>query len=365
MALHLGFGGIEKYISSLCKMLEDNYEIEIISTYMVFDKPAFNFSDKIKITYLINDKPYFKEMKFSLNEFKILTFLKYFFKNLIIFINKNRLNIKAIKNINSDIIITTRDFHNKLVGKYANSKIMKIASEHNFHNNDEVYIKNLIASLKGFDYFVVVSNELKKFYKNKINSTKCVCIPNVIDEIYNEPKYNYNHNIVSVGRLSKEKGFADLLDVIDLVKKEIPNIHLDLIGDGNERENLELKVNALELTKNVTLHGFKEGKEKENIITKNSLYVMTSYSESFGIVLIEAMAYGLPCIAFDSASGAREVIIQKDLLIPSRDKYELSKKIIELLNNKEKLTNIGKENYDYCKQYLYSNVVKEWLNVLK
>ncbi len=365
LVLHLGFGGIEKYISSLCKMLEENCEIEIISTYKVLDKPAFDFSDKIKISYLINDRPYPREMKAALKKVKIFAFLKYLIKNSIMLMNKKILNIKAIKKINSDIIITTRDFHNNLVSRYANSKIMKIATEHNFHNDDKSYINNLTSSLKGFDYFVVVSNELKEFYKNKIKNTKCVYIPNVIDEVYDKPKYNFNHNIVSVGRLSKEKGFADLIDVIDLVKREVSDIHLDLIGDGKEKENLELKVSTLGLERNITFHGFKEGKEKDNIITKNSLYVMTSHSESFGIVLIEAMAYGLPCLAFDSASGAREVIPQKDLLICNRDKKELAEKIIELLNDKKKSNDIGKENYDYCQKYLSSNVKEEWFKILK
>lgn len=62
-ALHLGFGGVEKYLSSLCKMLEENYDIEIISTYKVLDKPAFPFSEKVKITYLIDDKPNKEEFK--------------------------------------------------------------------------------------------------------------------------------------------------------------------------------------------------------------------------------------------------------------------------------------------------------------
>ena len=48
LALHLGTGGVEKYLSSLCKMLENNYEIELISTYKMSDKPAFDFSEKIK-----------------------------------------------------------------------------------------------------------------------------------------------------------------------------------------------------------------------------------------------------------------------------------------------------------------------------
>ena len=55
LALHLGYGGVEQYLSSLCKMLENDYEISIISTYKVLEKPAFYFSDRINITYLIND----------------------------------------------------------------------------------------------------------------------------------------------------------------------------------------------------------------------------------------------------------------------------------------------------------------------
>ena len=52
----------------------------------------------------------------------------------------------------------------------------------------------------------------------------------------------------------------------------------------------------------------------------SSLYVMTSLTESFGLVLIEANSYGIPCIAFDSASGAKQIIENKELLISNRDK---------------------------------------------
>ena len=81
LALHLGYGGIEQYISSLCKMLENDYEIEIISTYKVLDKPAFYFSDKIKITYLIEDNPNKQEFKNSVKNFKILSIFKEGFKS--------------------------------------------------------------------------------------------------------------------------------------------------------------------------------------------------------------------------------------------------------------------------------------------
>ena len=92
LALHLGYGGIEKYISSLCQMLEDNYEINIISTYKTTPKPAFKFSENIKIEYLIEDRPYKEEMieTFKFGQFKKA--FKYFKINFYILRNKTKLD---------------------------------------------------------------------------------------------------------------------------------------------------------------------------------------------------------------------------------------------------------------------------------
>jgi hypothetical protein len=75
LALHLGYGGIEQYISSLCKMLDNDYEIEIISTYKVLDKPAFTFNKNIKITYLMDFGPNKQALKESLKKFNPINIL--------------------------------------------------------------------------------------------------------------------------------------------------------------------------------------------------------------------------------------------------------------------------------------------------
>lgn len=364
LCLHLGVGGIEKYISSLSKMLEQNYKIEIISTYKTLDKPAFDFSDKVKIKYLINDRPYKEELKDSIKKLKLISIVKYLFKNAKLLMLKYSENIKIIKSINSDYIITTRDFHNKLVGKYAKDKIIKIATEHNHHNNNSRYIKKVVTSLKNIDYFVVVSEDLKEFYKNKIGDTKCLYIPNVIDNIYDKPKYNTNYNLVSVGRFSKEKAFEDLIEVIGIVKKDIPNIHLNLVGDGKLKNDITNKIESLDLKENIKLCGYLSQSEIKKVMLDSSLYVMTSLTESFGLVLIEANSYGIPCIAFDSASGAKQIIENKELLISNRDKEKMAKLIVKLLKDKDKLQAYGKEAYNNCQKYLLANVKKKWLDLL-
>lgn len=365
-ALHLGYGGVEKYLSSLCKMLKEDYEIEIISTYKVLDKPAFEIPSKVKITYLINNKPNKEEFKNAVKNKQIIKIFIEGFKALKILYLKRSRNIKAIRNTYSDYIITTRTFHNNLVGYYGYYDITKIATEHNFHNDDKKYIRSVINSLKGFDYFAVVSNNLKEFYEGKIGKTKCVYIPNVIDSLPSKKTNLKGNNIITIGRLSEEKGQKDLIDVVNIVKEEISDIKLFLVGDGPLKESLEKYVRELDLTKNIIFTGFLDKKGKEKYIMDSSIFVLPSYTESFGLVLIEAMSYGLPCIAFDSSDGAKELL--KDdigVLIENRDKNLMAKEIINLINNKQKLNEYSKKEYKYCQRYLLSNVKNEWLNLLK
>ncbi|MEG0909715.1 MAG: hypothetical protein RSH78_05085 [Bacilli bacterium] len=224
LALHLGVGGIEKYISSLCKMLENDYEIKVISTYKKYDKPKFEFSDKIEIKYLINDSPKKDELKQAIKNKKVIISLKYLCKNILLLLKKYIENIKEIKKIDSDYVITTRDFHNKLVGRYCDEKIIKIATEHNHHNNNEKYINKVIKSIKNFNYFVLVSKELEEFYKDKIGSTKAVYIPNVIEDMPTFKSKIENNNIISIGRMSPEKGFINFIEIISEIKKDIETI---------------------------------------------------------------------------------------------------------------------------------------------
>ena len=254
LALHLGTGGIEKYLSSLCKMLENDYEIELISTYKVSDKPAFNFSDKIKIKYLIDDYPHKKEFKESLKSLNPLKTIKYGFHLFKILWLKYYRNMMYIGEINSKYIISTRTFHNRLVSSDKNRGVIAIATEHNYHNNDKKYIKNLCDSCVNIDYLVLVSEELCDFYKELLTNTKSIYIPNVIDNIPPQRKITKTNNkLITIGRLEKEKGYEDLIDIINIVKEDIPKVKLDVYGDGTLRNELSQKIDELDLKENEKL----------------------------------------------------------------------------------------------------------------
>lgn len=365
VALHLGLGGVEKFISSITRMLEEKYEVEIISSYKVSNKPGFKFSDNVKITYLINDRPYKNEFIDAVKKVDIKNIIRYGYRNFKILLVKRRREIAAIEKIDSKYVITTL-FHNKIVGDILDTNYVKIATEHNYHCNNRHYINKVLLSVENTDYLVCVSEELENFYSKYTNNCKCVYIPNSLDYLPTISYKKCNNTLISVGRLNHVKGYLDLLDVISIVKNEIKNVHLKIIGEGEEKVLLENKIKELKLEKNVTLMGKLNHDDVNAEMQKSEMYVMSSYSESFALVLIEAMSNKLPCIAFDSANGAKTLLANdRGILIQNRDFKEMGNKIIYYLRNKNMLEKYEKAGYSYCKTFLNDNVKYMWYNLLE
>lgn len=367
--LILGVGGIEKYISTLCKSLENSYLIEIICTYKVSSKPAFSFSDKIHIRYLISEKPDDVSLKKLMRRFQFFSVAKEIIRRIKFKYLERKLNIDSIKNIDTDYIITTRSFHNNLVSRYLNKDdIVTIATEHNYHQNDKKYIRRLVSSLSHFEYLIVPTKELQIFYSSLIPQIKCIHIANALDKEIKDKVFftEDTKNFISVGRFSREKGFLDLIDVFNLIHKKNPKPKLFLLGDGYEKEKLQKKIHSLNLEKFVIMPGFVLPEEQDKYYKKCSVYLMSSITESFGLVLIEAMNYGIPCIAFDSAMGAKEIIRDDvGILIANRDKEKMANEALDLIYNDDKLKNYQQNINKYISCFSPTQFGKAWMEILK
>lgn len=370
LSLHLGYGGIEKSIIALANLLCKKYEVEIVCTYKLYDKPVFDLNKKVKVCYLMDGyRPNRVEFKRALKKKKIFTALKEGLKSLKILHLRRKTMINYIKNSDADVIISTRDIFNAWLGDYAKSEVLKIGWEHNHYHDNYRYARNVIRSVYYLDYFVLVSASLKDFYESHLTTSNCQCvyIPNIIDKIPKKVSSLETKRIVSVGRLSPEKGYIDLLKVFSVIANKYPTWHLDIIGDGVEKERLEKFINNHELNERVTLHGFQNKDYIDKILHDSSIYVMTSYTESFGIVLLEAMSHGLPCIAFDSAEGARELINSgmNGYLIKNRSYAAMIKKIEDLMKNKNVRKKIGLAGRESIKIYTSEIVGEQWYNLIE
>lgn len=370
LALHLGYGGIEKSIVALANLLADDYEVEIISSYQLFEKPAFDIDPRVEVRYLITRyKPNREAWKSSIKHLRPISFVKESFNSVMTLALRRSTMIRAIENCHSDIIISTRDLFNTWLGTYGRKSCYKIGWEHNHYHGDMSYADKVTKSAKNLDALVLVSDSLRKFYKKQLADTKCKCfyIPNMLDSVPDQLSKLNEKRLISVGRLSREKGYEDLLDVFKLIHQEEPSWRLDIIGDGAQKNLLGDCIFNEGLKECVTLHGFQDKTFINDLLSKSSIYLMTSVTESFGIVLIEAMSYGLPCVAFDSAEGATELIQDgvNGYLISYRNKEEYAKKVIELIRNKKLRTKLGSAGRKTSLNYTGDKVKRDWIKLLK
>lgn len=361
--LHFGYGGIEQANVNLANMLIDKYDIELVTLYKTIDVIPYDINPKVKIIYLSSLKPNKKEFIEALKTKKIFKIISEGIKSVKILFLKHYLVKNFIINSNSKYIVSSRIEFTKLLSNYGVDGSIKIAQEHRHHNNDYKYIKKLKNSLKNIDYFLPVSKELKEYYELKFVNTNVKYIRHALAHYPLEPnKYN-GKKLISVGRLSKEKGYLDLIDIFYDLNKIDKEYTLTIVGSGFEEEAIKEKIKEKKLDKKVNLTGFLNKKEVNKLYSKSSIYLMTSLSESFGLVLIEAMSFGIPCVAFDTAEGSKEIINGKNgLIIKNRDKEKMVLEVDNILNNKSLYDKMSKEARKTSNNYKLELVKKEWLD---
>lgn len=368
LSLHLGFGGIEKSVAALANILCTKYEVEIACTYKLYDKSSFYIDPKVNIKYLTDVVPNKKELKDAVSKKKIISIFKEGIKSISVLGKRKSSMINYIKNCDSDCIIANRDIFDEWLSIYGREDCLKIGWEHNHHHGNMKYASNIVTACKKLDYLVLVSDNLRKYYSKEMKkyNCKCVFIPNIVDNMPLELSDVSSKKLVSVGRLSKEKGYMDLLEIFNKLHNIYPDWTLDIVGDGPEKDNLSKYINDNNLGDFVTLHGFQKKDYIDKLLHEASIYLMTSFTESFGIVLIEAMSHGLPCVAFNSAEGANELINsgENGYLIKNRNHDAYIKKVVDLIEDKKTRKRIGKAGFEVSKKYESKVVGEKWFQLL-
>ncbi len=367
LMLHLNYGGIEKQVTTLANELSKEYEVEIISLYDILSGESFyQLDDKVRIKYIFNFGPNKDKIKDALKKFKLITLIKQLCKALKILYTKYFGLGKIIKNLNTDILISSRIEFSKQIKR---NDIITISQEHSFIDNEK-YIKKVRKSFKHIKYLIVMTKGAKEKYdewlKNEKIKPEVIVIPNIIKENKSGKISNLNNRqIISVGRLEDVKDFYTLILVFSVIVKKYPNYILKIIGEGSMREKLEEQIKKCNLQKNVILTGRRTENEINNELIKSDVFVLTSKSESFSLVLCEAMNFGVPCIAFDVDVGPREIIQdgKNGFLIENRNVDLMIERLDELLYNISLRRFLGSNSYNVAKNYYSENIINKWKNI--
>lgn len=367
LMLHLQHGGIEKQTITFANELSKKYDVEIISTYSMHKEPAYEVASNIRIKYLIDDAPNREEFKCAIKNRNIINIIKEGIKAIKILYLKKALMRKEIKNLKCDFAFSTRLEYANMLSNYAPDGIITITEEH-LHDDSEKYIKKIKKSLKNINYLITIGNGSTENYSKWLKENKkikIVEIPNILEIIPAESSKLDNDNIISVGRLHPVKDFETLIKVFDIVQKEIVDAKLTIVGGGEEYEKLNNLIEKLNLKEKIKITGMLNKEDVEKNLLNSSLYVMTSLTECFPMVLLEASSVGLPLISFDVPVGPKAIIKEgyNGYLIENRNVEKMASKIIEVLKDKEKIKTLGENSKKNSYKYLPENVMKKWYEI--
>jgi len=201
---------------------------------------------------------------------------------------------------------------------------------------DSVYRKN--------DCIIAVSTAVKQYLsKIKVNKSKVVVIHNGFDPIDYKRTSGKREDIIigTVGSLNPMKGQKYLISALPEILKKYPNVRLEIVGEGPEKDNLITEARRLNVSKRVALLGMKT--DLDEYYSRWRVFALPSVSETFGLVILEAMSAGLPVVATKSG-GVADIIKDKmnGLLVERNNPTVLAKAIIQVLDNPELAENLTK-----------------------
>ena len=150
--------------------------------------------------------------------------------------------------------------------------------------------------------------------------------------------------IVNVGALVAHKGQRYLIDAMPLVRRQVPDAHLVIFGEGELRPVLEKQITHLSLAKHVLLPGFRE--DVLSLVKSADLFVMSSVAEGLGTSLLDAMACSRPIVA-TTAGGIPEIVEDgvNGLLVPPRDAAALAAAIVRALKDQSLRARMGEAGF--------------------
>lgn len=357
-------GGVERVVSIKANYFAEHfgYEVTIIVTEGKDFPPFFPISEKVQVINLgIN----FEQLWHTSLVRKIILYLK-----------KQRLYKKQLRDellrIRPDVTISTLRREINFLTK-VNDGSVKIGELHLNRDSYRVidygkswfiprlftkwWKKELISHLSHLDKFIVLTELSTKEWPELDN---VVMIPDPLPIHTCSASLLNTKRVVTIGRYSYEKGYDLLLRAWAIVEKQVPDWHLDIYGMGYADP---YRVIASDIGLDMErCHIMGSVDDVQNIYQNSSIFVLSSRFEGFGLVLLEAMANGVPVVSFACPNGPLELISDgvNGLLALPKDIDSLAEKLVLLINNSDLRQKLAINGLQKSRMYSIDVIANRW-----
>lgn len=337
-----GSGGLERVLSIKASLLAEkyNYTVGILVLNDAHKNPFYDFSPAISF--------------FSVPaQGNPLSYLKAYKKGI----------QKVADTFNADIISVCDDglkgfFLPKWIKTNAKWIYERHASIHLNTGNDwksKLKRKGMFSQIHNFDKFVVLTaSNIAEWKKENV-----IAIPNLLSFQSNKTNDLESKNIIVVGSHSWNKGYDLLIKAWKEIEKSYTNWSLTIYGKIDKEETF-IHMAKKEKLQNMHFHPPVSNIQEKYL--ESAFLVLPSRSEGFGMVLIEAMECGLPCVSFDCPSGPRDIIKEGEdgFLVAPEDTEALAEKMIYLIENPEKRKEMGIKAKKNVQRFQAESIVADW-----
>jgi glycosyltransferase involved in cell wall biosynthesis len=340
-------GGLERMVVSLANLLsEKDYTVSLLILH-TSKKSFYPINEKVCISRL--------NLNFGINSTRHYLNRKIELVQDIISVKKE------IRRISPEIIITTEyPQTSALVAGQLHQEYKIIAWQHSSYYQPKSFLWKKLAdfSYKKVQAIVCLNADEEKVF-TRFNDN-VITIPNFIELQTNCSLLNTN-TILTIAHLTNIKGIDLLIKAARLIFTINKNCKWRIIGDGPLKKMLKNTIEENELFKNLEHH------EPGSVLLSNeylhsAIYVMPSRRETFGMVLLEAMSYGVPCVAFNCETGPGHIITHNidGLLVEKENPEKLAAAICSLIEDEEKRRQMGKAAFENVKRFSGELVIKKW-----
>lgn len=216
--------------------------------------------------------------------------------------------------------------------------------------------------VRKFDKFVVLSQE-DKGYWGKLPNIEVV--PNAAMRMTDKYSDVTAKRVIAVGRLDYQKSFNRLIQAWEIVQKtnKYAGWHLDIFGQGEWHDMLQQMVVERNLTKTLSIN--KSTNAIGDEYARSSMLVMSSHYEGFPMVMIEAMACGLPVVSFDFKCGPKDIIShgENGLIVKDGDIDGLAAAMMRLMDDEEYRNILSVNARKVTATYSEEAVMAQWMNL--